>query len=666
MRKLLILALALLGFTGYLRSQSCTTLGQTPATAFPICGTAGFVQNTVPTCLNGAVPTKCNDNAQYSDKNPYWYKFTCYAAGTFGFEISPNTPSDDYDWQLFDVTGHNPSEVYTNPNLYVSANWSSNPGNTGASASSGANGSVNCAGPAFPNQSAMPVLIKGHDYLLLVSHYTDTQSGYSLNFADGTASITNELPPRVVSAQPSCDGTRVNILLNKKMTCASLAKDGSDFTISPSTITITGALSKSCSVGFDMDTVILMLSGTLTPGDYTITTKTGTDGNTLIDNCGTQVPAGITLTFNKPVAPQPTPLDSVTTPGCAPSTLQLVFTKRIHCSTIDPAGKNFTITGPVPVSVTGASGQCDGDNESPIILLQLASPIVTGGVYTITLITPIMDECGQITPVGSSITFNTRDTVAAIFNDQVFDGCRYDTIDFSYQPKNGVNQWQWIFDGVDTINMAPDPMRIYSVFGQKTATLIVSNGVCSDTASASFDLNNGIVSMFEAPNMICPKDLASFVNNSKGDISSWNWSFGDGFGSSLQTPAAHQFPMTGVEEKYPITLIVSNLQCSDTSIQYVDVLRSCYIAVPSAFTPNGDGINDYLYPLNAFKADQLDFKVFNRLGQLVFETNDWTKKWDGTVNGHPQPPGTFVWMLGYVDRDTGRKFFLKGTSVLIR
>jgi len=122
-----------------------------------------------------------------------------------------------------------------------------------------------------------------------------------------------------------------------------------------------------------------------------------------------------------------------------------------------------------------------------------------------------------------------------------------------------------------------------------------------------------------------------------------------------------------MENNYPVTLIVtSNIGCSDTAINNIRVLKSCYIAVPNAFTPNDDGLNDYLYPLNAFKADNLEFKVYNRLGQLVFQSTDWTSKWDGTFKGQPQDPGVFVWTLKYTLRDTGKSFFLKGSAVLIR
>jgi gliding motility-associated-like protein len=95
------------------------------------------------------------------------------------------------------------------------------------------------------------------------------------------------------------------------------------------------------------------------------------------------------------------------------------------------------------------------------------------------------------------------------------------------------------------------------------------------------------------------------------------------------------------------------------------VVNNCYIAVPSAFTPNHDGLNDYLYPLNAYKATNLNFIVYDRLGRILFETKDWTKKWDGTVAGMTQPAGTYVWILNYTD-ENNIKVSLKGTTVLIR
>ena len=53
-------------------------------------------------------------------------------------------------------------------------------------------------------------------------------------------------------------------------------------------------------------------------------------------------------------------------------------------------------------------------------------------------------------------------------------------------------------------------------------------------------------------------------------------------------------------------------------------------------------------------------------GQVIFETTNWNKKWDGRINGQLQPSGTYVWTLDYTHKDTGKVFALKGTVVLIR
>src|SRR5215211_2849935 len=121
MKRVLITAFCF--FTGYvLKAQSCTTPGQTPSTAFPVCGIRTFNQTNVPICSSHSlfVPgCTGTGTAAYQDKNPFWYKFTCYQAGTLSFLISPNNSGDDYDWQLYDITGRNPDDVFTDPSLVI-------------------------------------------------------------------------------------------------------------------------------------------------------------------------------------------------------------------------------------------------------------------------------------------------------------------------------------------------------------------------------------------------------------------------------------------------------------------------------------------------------------------------------------------------------------------
>lgn len=146
---------------------------------------------------------------------------------------------------------------------------------------------------------------------------------------------------------------------------------------------------------------------------------------------------------------------------------------------------------------------------------------------------------------------------------------------------------------------------------------------------------------------------------------SWQWNFGNGNSSTSQIPAAQRYPVgNGIE--YPVSLtVVDTGGCMQTASTIINSVNNCYIAVPAAFTPNGDGLNDYLYPLNAYKATNLSFKVFNRQGMLVYQTNNWLAKWDGKVHGEPQAPGTYVWILNYLDSDK-KKVALKGTVMLLR
>jgi gliding motility-associated-like protein len=256
--------------------------------------------------------------------------------------------------------------------------------------------------------------------------------------------------------------------------------------------------------------------------------------------------------------------------------------------------------------------------------------------------------------------------VSADFTYQIDQGCKQDTVHFFHDAKHEVNQWLWRLDynGTSTLQ---NPVSYFNSFGTKQIILTVSNGFCSDTLSKSILLDNTLKAAFETNNILCPEDSAVFKNTSIGKIVSYNWNFQNGNFSMNENPFPQKYPIILAEKNYPVTLVVENdLGCFDTAVNNIRVLKSCYIAVPNAFTPNGDGLNDFLYPLGAYKADNLEFKVYNRLGQLVFQSNDWTSKWDGTIKGQPQDAGIYVWTLKYILRDTGKHIFMKGSTVLIR
>jgi len=653
--------------------QACSTLGQTPQSAFPLCTRDTFFQSSVPICTNKklVVPGCPPSTGDYADKNPFWYRFTCYQTGTLSLLITPNNLNDDYDWQLYDITGITDlNRVYTDANLFVVGNWSGSSGKTGASAA-GTN-VVECASDPrnYENTfSRMPVITVGHTYLLLVSHYSDSQSGYSISFAGGSAVINEQKLPDLQKLQPSCDATVLALKLNMRMLCNSISPDGSDFVLIPANATIVAASGIGCTGGFDTDSIQIVLSNPLPPGSYQLAVKTGKDNNTILDDCERDIPVGNKIPFTI-TPPQPTLPDSIGPVKCAPQSIDIYFPKKIRCGSIAADGSDFQVSGPAPIAVTGASEQCV-DGQTSVITLRLATPAVHAGTYTVQIKkgsdgNNVIDECGQETPTGSSVSFSVKDTVSADFNYQLLLGCKADTIVFHHNAANGVNQWFWLMAEAGA-GTTQNVSAVFTVFGTKQISLVVSNGFCADTVTKAVSLTNTLKASFETNALLCPEDTASFLNTSVGNIIGNSWSFGDGSSSALPSPGPKKYPATGTETNYPVQLVVENdLHCFDTAVNTIKVLRSCYIAVPNAFTPNNDGINDYLYPLNALKADNLEFNVYNRFGQRIFHTTDWTKKWDGTLNGRLQSADTYVWTLRYTNHDTGKRIFLKGTTVLIR
>ncbi|HEX6334532.1 MAG TPA: gliding motility-associated C-terminal domain-containing protein, partial [Flavisolibacter sp.] len=494
--------------------------------------------------------------------------------------------------------------------------------------------------------------------------------GYSLSFGGGTAVITDPKQPALVAAEASCGGDVIRLKLNKKMKCSTLAVNGSDFSLSPASTGIISASGIGCNGGFDTDSVQLQLNGFLAPGTYTLNIKNGSDGNTMLDFCDNSIPVNAQVSFT--VYPLvPTPMDSLAPVACSPQTLRLVFKKPMLCSSVAPNGSDFVLSGPYPAAISGASASCTGTaTTSKEIIVTLAQPLYQAGTFTLQLRTgtdgnTILDECGKETPAGSFVTFTIKDTVNAGFTFDKSYGCTTDTVQFYHPGGNDIFTWNWNLDEGQT-SILQNPQGLYQQFNNKNISLAVSNGFCSDTATTMVVLDNFLQAAFAAFEDHCPNEAASFTSTATGQVVDHHWSFGDGSTSSDVSPV-HTFGQPNITTPFTVTYTVTDsLGCQSSASKIIRVYSSCYIAVPNAFTPNGDGKNDFLRVLNAVKAEQLEFRVYNRWGQMVFMTNDWKRGWNGTIRNFDQPTGTYVWHLVYTDRQTKERRSMRGTATLIR
>lgn len=148
-----------------------------------------------------------------------------------------------------------------------------------------------------------------------------------------------------------------------------------------------------------------------------------------------------------------------------------------------------------------------------------------------------------------------------------------------------------------------------------------------------------------------------------GGSYSWSWS---PFNATISSPFAQNPTAVMQAHEYYFYLKATDFA---TCVGYDTVKITVYDGptyyVPNAFSPNGDGINDRFHPtpVGIVKTDW--FRVFNRYGELIFESQHWNDGWDGFYKGILQPLGTYVWMIQGKDR-FGKTQSFKGTVVLVQ
>ncbi len=153
------------------------------------------------------------------------------------------------------------------------------------------------------------------------------------------------------------------------------------------------------------------------------------------------------------------------------------------------------------------------------------------------------------------------------------------------------------------------------------------------------------------------------LNNESQNASSFLWDYKDNSTGTEISPE-HTFTKKG---NYDVQLIAANsANCFDTTHTLVNIAKEDFVKVVSGFTPNGDGINDYVKILNGGEVSLVEFTIYNRWGQLVFRSNDINSYWDGTFNGSLQDAGTFVYYVTAKNNKTQQVLTEKGNITLLR
>ncbi|HTF05840.1 MAG TPA: PKD domain-containing protein [Bacteroidia bacterium] len=284
----------------------------------------------------------------------------------------------------------------------------------------------------------------------------------------------------------------------------------------------------------------------------------------------------------------------------------------------------------------------------------------TGGWYNVTLITMSANGCPDtvVTPVYVYPNPIPAFTTSGYCSNEPILFTDASTVD-----SGGVVTWLWQF-GDNTTDNGQVVTHIFPNASTWNVSLIVTT-------------NFGCVDTITQPILIYPAPNAAFTSNPltaantfqtvqftdqstiANTIVGWEWNFGDSTNSFLQNPS-HAWTSPGL---YPIVLIVTDTNgCMDTTV--VDYIISSPPVVPSGFSPNGDGQNDIFYVLGG-PFTELELRIYNKWGELIFVSTSQAIGWDGTRDGIPQPVGVYVYTVHAVTPDS-TEHFLEGDVTLVR
>ena len=282
----------------------------------------------------------------------------------------------------------------------------------------------------------------------------------------------------------------------------------------------------------------------------------------------------------------------------------------------------------------------------------------TIGLHQILLVANNDSLCNEIDSIQKEFTLLPN--VAAYFN--VSDNCEKANIIITNSSILGTSFF-WNFGNGQT-SIEQNPVISYTEAGNYTIYLtLTDSNTCNITSifSQSVEILPYPIAFFEtdSPYYVYP-DIVTFTNLSS-DFDAFEWQFGDGEKDNVNLNPQHVY-----QKLYDLKpcLTTWNAYCEDTFCLpiYMDFLP--LIGVPNAFSPNQDGVNDIIY-VEGIGIESLLFKIYNRWGELVFESNNQSIGWDGTYKDVLQEMEVYTYTVNAVFIN-GEQAVLKGNITLMR
>lgn len=601
--KYLFLCLAFLLFaTSKLSAQAPE---QDCFSAIPVC--VNSYPNPISYSGSGNVPNEVNTGISClgaGELNSVWYIVTVQNSGNLSFNLTPFDLTDDYDWAVFNLTNNACADIFNDASLQVSCNFS---GSTFPTGVTGPNDGTNPQ-----DESSIPVLA-GETYVVCVSNFSSTANGYTIDFSASTASITDVTAPGVigVSLPIACGTNQLTFQFSESVKCSTV--DLSDFTLSGPNgpIAITAVSGDACNSGgtFESTFTFTLATPLTTSGQYHL----GLVGP-VTDNCG-----------NAALYPADFPFDIVSV------TANTIVTDEF-CGYHD---------GKIEIQPSGGTAP---------YTYQWGAPIDTETGATV-----IGLDAGNYTCVVKDAN-NCETTITATVNDPLSftvsvtstnDLCTSYVGTATATVNGGVGPFSYKWNDV---LMQTTPVATTLGGGIYTVTVTdINNPTCQQQADAVIlDFNDVVAGFYPSPPEVSYLDPTVIFRNTSTNAVSSEWDFG-GTGTSIDENPTHTFPET--PGFYNVRLIVTSpTGCTDTMIIPVRVVYDLNFYAPSAFTPNGDLINEeWKVYSDGINYNDYEIYIFDRWGNKVYYSINPFESWNGAPfnQGDILPDGIYVYHIRF-------------------
>ncbi len=243
--------------------------------------------------------------------------------------------------------------------------------------------------------------------------------------------------------------------------------------------------------------------------------------------------------------------------------------------------------------------------------------------------------------------------------------CAPATVPFTNTSQAG-NTWQWEFDNGTIFSTAENPTYIFTTPGTYRVRLIATDlNTCNLRDTSAYIiisvLPKPIAAASWSPNPPQENVPVQFSNQSSQGAIRYLWNFGDGESSTAFEPK-HEYNATG---SYSVELIAYNQAgCTDTAHLTVRVVVLPLLDVPNAFTPGKFGENGVV-KVRGFGITKMIWRIYNRWGQVLFESTSKNSGWDGTFKGKLQAMDVYTYTLDAEFSD-GKKLRKTGDITLLR